>query len=70
MSSLRDVPPVVTMQCSSGIMCFPISFTMADVWRASSRVGMRMSTVMCNGGREDRIEKKYTHVALVRFTHS
>ena len=45
MSSLSDVPPVVTIQWSLGSMCFPISLTMADVWRASSRVGMRTRTV-------------------------
>lgn len=27
-------------------MCFPISLTMADVWRANSRVGMRIKTVV------------------------
>jgi hypothetical protein len=26
-------------------MCLPISLTMADVWSASSRVGMRIKTI-------------------------
>ena len=43
MSSLSDVPPVVTMHCTP--MCLPISLTMAEVCNASSRVGMRMTTV-------------------------
>lgn len=41
-SSRRLVPPVVTM--TSTAMCFPISFTMDDVCRASSRVGTNIKT--------------------------
>ena len=46
MSSFSDVPPVVTMHWRGGSMCFPISLTMADVWSASSRVGMRINTAI------------------------
>jgi len=42
MSSRRLVPPVVTI--TSIDKCFPISFTMAEVWRANSRVGTSMRT--------------------------
>jgi hypothetical protein len=41
-SSLSEVPPVVTMHWMP--MCFPISFTIAEVCNASSRVGMRIKT--------------------------
>ena len=59
MSSFSDVPPVVTMQCSLGSMCFPISLTMAEVWRASSRVGMSIRT----GSRSVK-EKQQEHVEM------
>lgn len=41
-SSFKEVPPVVTIHCTP--MCFPISLTIADVWRASSLVGIRIKT--------------------------
>mmetsp|Transcript_35419 Transcript_35419/g.85719 ORF Transcript_35419/g.85719 Transcript_35419/m.85719 type:complete len:247 (-) Transcript_35419:423-1163(-) len=44
-SSLRDVPPVVTIHWTP--ICFPISLTMADVWSANSRVGIKMRTWIC-----------------------
>ena len=43
MSSRRLVPPVVTI--TSIDKCFPISLTIAEVWRANSRVGTSMSTI-------------------------
>ncbi len=49
-SSLSEVPPVVTIQLSGGSMCLPISLTMAEVWSASSRVGMSTNTGKCQGG--------------------
>ena len=39
-SSLRTVPPVVTM--APTFMCFAISITIAEVCNASSRVGTRI----------------------------
>ena len=57
MSSLRDVPPVVTMQCRP--MCLPISLTMAEVCNASSRVGMRIKTGFVRvGGHRDKYERQ------------
>ena len=44
MSSLRDVPPVVTMHWT--FMCLPISLTTADVCMANSRVGTTMTLWM------------------------
>ena len=44
-SSLSDVPPVVTIHWMP--MCLPISLTIADVCKASSRVGIRTRTWTC-----------------------
>ena len=42
-SSFNTVPPVVTM--APTFMCFAISITIADVCKASSRVGTRIRAV-------------------------
>ena len=50
-SSLRTVPPVVTI--APTFMCFAISITIADVCRANSRVGTRIKAegvCVCVGG--------------------
>jgi molybdenum cofactor biosynthesis enzyme len=50
MSSFSDVPPVVTIHCIP--MCLPISLTMADVWSASSRVGIKIKTITGTNNKE------------------